>query len=106
VLNAARLEGVSRIAILGVSDLAEIAAICAVDSGIAIVAVVDPRSKLARFAGVPVKPGFEDVEADAVLVADVPDGELTLTAAASRFGADRVLYPKLLGLGNMGRSAA
>src|ERR1700704_4647095 len=53
-LDAARGRGFARIAILGVSDLAEIAALCALDTGIAIVAVVDAQSELERFAGVPV----------------------------------------------------
>src|ERR1700694_1871385 len=52
VLEAARLRGFGRIAILGVSDLAEIATICALETGTVIVAVVDPQSELARFAGV------------------------------------------------------
>ncbi len=55
VLKAARSEGIRRIAILGMSDLAEIAAICALDCGITIVAVVDGQSELSSFVGVPVK---------------------------------------------------
>src|SRR5258705_3814669 len=51
VLEAARLRGFGRIAILGATDLAEIAAICALDTGTVIVAVGGPPSELARLPG-------------------------------------------------------
>jgi DNA-binding MarR family transcriptional regulator len=98
VLKAARADGVARIAILGMSDLAEIAAICALDCGITIVAVVDAQSELASFVGVPVKAGFDDIdgEIDAVFVSDMKDASAAIEAATQRFGAERVLVPALL----------
>jgi len=98
VLETARARGFSRIAILGVSDLAEIAAICALDTGITIAGVVDPDSDLPRFVGVPVAKVFDDVEGsvDAVLVTDSRTTRATTAAAVARFGADRVLIPQLL----------
>src|SRR5262249_2793536 len=53
-LAAAQEHGFRRIALLGASDLAEIAAICALDSALVIVAVVDAKSAAAGFAGPPV----------------------------------------------------
>src|SRR5215831_3393639 len=51
VLKAARERGYARIALIGASDLAEIAAICALDGGFAITAVVDAgvEAAVARF---------------------------------------------------------
>jgi DNA-binding MarR family transcriptional regulator len=97
-LETARARGFSRIAILGVSDLAEIAAICALDTGITIAGVVDPESDLPRFVGVPVAKVFDDVagSVDAVLVTDSRTTRATAAAAVARFGADRVLIPQLL----------
>jgi DNA-binding MarR family transcriptional regulator len=97
-LETARARGFSRIAILGVSDLAEIAAICALDTGITIVGVVDPESELPRFVGVPVAKAVDDVvgSVDAVLVTDSRTTRATAAAAVARFGADRVLIPQLL----------
>src|SRR5262249_51245340 len=60
-LDAAREHGFTRIAILGASDLAEIAAICALDSAIVIAAVVDPHSEHERFAGVRVVKSLDDI---------------------------------------------
>ncbi len=44
VLKVAHARGWNRVALVGVSDLAEIATICALEQGIAIVAVVDAKS--------------------------------------------------------------
>jgi DNA-binding MarR family transcriptional regulator len=99
-LDAARGRGFSRIAILGVSDLAEIAALCALDTGIAIVAVVDAQSELERFAGVPVVRSLDDIAdaIDAVLVTDIRAPRETTAAAIKRLGGERVLVPALLGV--------
>jgi DNA-binding MarR family transcriptional regulator len=98
-LNAAREHGFVRIAILGVSDLAEIAAICALDSGVAIVAAVDGQSELARFAGVPVVKSLDEIadSIDAVLVTDIKATRET-AAAVERLGRERVLAPELFGM--------
>jgi len=100
VLNAARAKGFTRIAMLGVSDLAEIAAICALDIGVVIAAVVDPGSELTRFAGVPVVKSLDDIaEAfDAIVVTDIKTTRETILASVARLGDERVLVPELLGM--------
>jgi DNA-binding MarR family transcriptional regulator len=107
-LGAARDRGFARIAILGVSDLAEIAAICALDCGIAIVAVVDAQSELGRFAGVPVVRSLDDIAepVDAALVTDIKSAHETTMAAIKRLGAERVLVPELLGFSERRGDAA
>lgn len=98
-LTAARERGFTRIAILGISDLAEIAAICALDTGITIVAAVDAASELTRFAGVPVVRSLDELAepVDAVLVTDIRSPRETTAAAIRRLGVERVLAPDLLG---------
>lgn len=100
ILTAARERGYRRIAILGLSDLAEIAAICALDSGITIVAAVDGQSELVRFAGVPVVKSLDHVAdtVDAVLVTDIKSTRETTADAIERLGPERVLVPELFGL--------
>jgi DNA-binding MarR family transcriptional regulator len=99
-LDVARERDFLHIALLGVSDLAEIATICALDSGVKIVAVIDPSSALRRFAGAPVAPSLDGLEepVDAVLVTDMREADATARAAVSRLGADRVLVPDILGV--------
>jgi len=97
-LATAKQRGWSRIALAGVSDLAEIASLCALEAGIRIVAIVDPKSDQAHFAGVPVFPSFDAVpEAfDGVIVTDLAAAQASFDAAAKRYGAERVLAPALL----------
>lgn len=97
-LTVAQERGFRRIALLGASDLAEIAAICALDSAIAIVAVVDGKCEGARFAGSPVVREL-DVVADAIdaaVVTDMQSADATRRLAAGRLGTERVLIPALL----------
>jgi hypothetical protein len=69
-------------------NLAEIAAICALEGGFAIVAVVDEKLEAERFTGAPLRP-------DGVAVTDARSGAATLRAAIAKFGAERVLAPAL-----------
>lgn len=98
LMRAAHASGVRRMVLLGGSDLAEIAVICALDCGIEIAAVVDARSEAQMFAGVPVKRTISDVDGliEAVLVTDMSDTAATIEAAVERFGAERVLVPAVL----------
>jgi DNA-binding MarR family transcriptional regulator len=103
VLAAARARGILRVAILGASDVAEIAIICALDLGITIVAVVDPESDVDHFIGVPVAKSLDGIDGltDAVLVADIKAPRETIDAAITRHGPERVLVPALLGPRNV-----
>jgi hypothetical protein len=98
VLAAARAAGIRRIAFLGLSDLAEVAAICALDCGMTIVAAIDGRSELTSFVGVPVLHAIKDLgdDVDAIVVTDMKDTLAAIEAATLRFGAERVLVPALL----------
>jgi DNA-binding MarR family transcriptional regulator len=99
-IESGRGRGYGRIALLGASDLAEIAAICALDRGFAITAVVDAGASVERFAGAPVVRSMDALAPppDAVLVTDMRSAAATLQEAVARFGADRVLVPALLGV--------
>jgi DNA-binding MarR family transcriptional regulator len=100
VLMVAQSRGWKRIALAGVSDLAEIATICALERDIEIVAVVDAGSRLSRFVSLPVHASFDEIEAeiDGIIVTDLAMADKTFAAVAARLGADRVLAPSLLGL--------
>lgn len=98
VFETASSRGFARVALAGVSDLAEIATICAQESGVVIAVAVDPGSTLARFVGIPVAASFAETseDFDAVVVTDLVDPAGTFNAARGRFPADRVLIPALL----------
>lgn len=100
VLNQAKARGFSRVVLAGQSDLAEVAILCAVEAGVAILAVVDPASEVARFVGVNVFRSYNEVKEafDAVIVTDVAHASASYDAAAAACGGERVLAPALLGL--------
>ncbi len=99
-LATALENGWKRIALAGISDLAEIAVICAVESGITIVAIVDANASAATFMGAPVARSFDAIAgtADAVVVTDLRTARETCAAAAAQFGRERVMAPSLLGV--------
>jgi hypothetical protein len=109
-LKAAHTRGWNRIALAGVSDLAEIAMICALEQGVAIVAVIDSRSTSEKFVGAPVVCAIAAVPGgvDAVVVTDLQATREFILALAGEIGAERVLVPALLGLRlhRQGESAA
>jgi DNA-binding MarR family transcriptional regulator len=107
--EAARARELTRLAILGASELAEIAAICAIESGVTITAVVDPRSNAERVVGVPRVSSFDEVAAtDAVFVADPNAPRIAVDEAVSKFGAGRIFAPALIGwkISHNGKGAA
>src|ERR1700693_1806485 len=61
VLKTAHARGWKRLVLLGVSGLAEIATICALEQGVTIVAVVDAKATGERFVGTPVVTSMEAV---------------------------------------------
>jgi DNA-binding MarR family transcriptional regulator len=107
VLSAGRARGWKRIVLVGVSDIAEIATICAMNDGMQIVGVVDPKANQARLVGMPVLSQYEQLvcEFDAVVITDLTASNGTYADAVKRFGADRVLAPRFLGLSVHGAPA-
>jgi DNA-binding MarR family transcriptional regulator len=100
VLKIAHARGWHRVALVGVSDLAEIATICALEQGIAIVAVVDAKCENDRFVGAPVVPSIAALAGafDALVVTDLEATRESVRAVVDQLDAERVLVPALLGI--------
>lgn len=106
VFQKARARGYRRIMLAGASDIAEVAMICAVESGVEIVAVVDPKFREPQFVGLPTYSSFDDVADDAfdcIVVTDLRFPGQTFEAVAKRYGTERVYAPALFGLGRKNR---
>ncbi len=100
-LEAAQAHGWERIALAGMSDLAEIAAICASDRRIKVVAVIDETDgRPDHFAGSPVVADLQSVEdgIDGVIVTSLNNPAATARQMADHIGPARVLAPAILGL--------
>jgi DNA-binding MarR family transcriptional regulator len=100
VLKTAQARGWSKVVLAGVSDLAEIATICALEQNISIVAVVDAKSVNELFVGTPVVKSIAAVPGgfDAVVVTDLQATRESVNAIADQVEAERVLVPALLGI--------
>ncbi|MEP7029775.1 MAG: winged helix-turn-helix transcriptional regulator [Pseudolabrys sp.] len=98
VFQAARQLGFVRIVLAGKSDLAEIAAICALESRLQIIAVVDAETADTGFLNAPIVKTFGDLtgQCDAVIITDLVNTRQRYEAAVEWIGADRVLIPDLL----------
>lgn len=98
LFRAAHAAGIRKVILAGQSDLAEIAALCAIEQGIKIIGVVQDGAAQDRFVGLPVFANFDDASEtfDAVLITDLTKAQETCEAALARFGAARVLVPELL----------
>jgi DNA-binding MarR family transcriptional regulator len=100
VLKAAHARGWNRVALIGVSDLAEIAMLCALEQGITIVAVIDAGAGRDRFVGTPVVASIKEVPGgfDAVVITDLKATRDAVKAILTALEAERVFVPALLGL--------
>src|SRR5215475_11387956 len=98
VLQSARASGFGRLALAGVSDIAEIAIICALQSGAEIAGVVDPQFSLERFLDLPVFTSFDQIvgNCDAVIITDIMKPRETYEAAVAIFGKERVFALDIL----------
>jgi DNA-binding MarR family transcriptional regulator len=107
LLQSAKARGVSRIVLAGRSDLAEIAALCAIEQGVEIAGVVSADATETRFVGHSIFKTFEAaLPFDAVLVTDMLDARATYEAAMAEFGSGRVLIPDLLNVRGSARPEA
>jgi nanoRNase/pAp phosphatase (c-di-AMP/oligoRNAs hydrolase) len=88
------------VVLAGRSDLAEIAAICGLESNVTIIAVVDAKSNSSNFLSFAAVRSYDDLPDDinAVIVTDLSNARETARQAIARYGADRVLIPELLRL--------
>lgn len=98
VIDAAKARGWSRVVLLGISEVTEIAALCALDAEIDVVAVVDPSRSRARFVGAPVVSSLDELadRADGVVLCAIRETDARMAEAREAFGAARVLVPELL----------
>lgn len=100
VFHTARSRGFDQVVLSGVSDLAEIAAICALEDKIEVLGIVDARSNLTTFAKLPVLGSYDRIDDRyyAIIVTELKAPQEAYERAVERFGSERVLAPSLLGV--------
>jgi len=89
----------TRVILVGVSDLGEIATLCAGTGGIELLGFVDENSTENEFAGRPVSHDISILRtADAAVVTDLRDPQAAFERCVKVVAAERVLAPKLLNI--------
>jgi DNA-binding MarR family transcriptional regulator len=98
LFDLARQRGLVRFGLDGASDLAEIAIICARDTDIQIVAIVDATTTRCRLGGIPIVDSYARITnaVDGLIVTKFGYTHANIATAVANFGADRVLVPRLL----------
>ena len=98
VFAEARQRGWTKMAIVGRSEVAEIAVLCAAEAQVELVALIDSGSDASHFVGKPVFKDFGELagKIDGVVITAIIDYKAAHDAAVAAFGADRVLVPELL----------
>jgi DNA-binding MarR family transcriptional regulator len=92
-----RDQGQHRIALHGLTDLAEIAVLCAKDHDVELVCIIDSSSKLDTYSGIPVlaaPPRLDNF--DAFIVTDLGSPQREFDKLAGQFGVGRVYAPAIL----------
>lgn len=88
------------VAIIGASELAEIAHLAASESGVKIAGFVDPKRNEDTFCGLPVVRSPRElngaVKPAAVILAEITDPQRTYESLAETLPCERILAPKLL----------
>jgi DNA-binding MarR family transcriptional regulator len=98
LFRAAKAGGIKSVVLAGQSDLAEIAALCAMEQRVEIVGVVEENAPNKYFIGFPVFSNLAAVPKsfDAVFITSLTSAREICDAAVAIFGTDRVLVPELL----------
>lgn len=86
-----------RIVLAGVGDLCEIATLFVREYPITIVGIIDGKTSLSSFAGLPVRKRLADFEeVDAILVTDLENPQATFDSLIRELPPEKVMTPRLL----------
>ena len=94
-----RARGIERVGLYGLSDLAEIAVVRALDQGVNIIAVCDATTSRERFLGISVVGQLQQApEVQAWALTDIADTRRSWRRLLADAGEVSVLTPDILGL--------
>ena len=98
-LGYAKVRGWHRVALVGVGDLAEIFALCAIEHSVDLVGVLDSRTGKPTFAGLNIAPTIADLEPlDALIITDAVNPQETFDNLLASFPSERILTLPVLGI--------
>lgn len=107
LLDTATSSGLKSFALYRVSDLAEIMALCALETETPLSAVVDSTVSIDRFCGLPIVASLEEIgQVDAIILCDLLHPQQSFDKLTASYSGTRIFYPPLLGIIDGQRQAA
>ena len=98
-LEYAKVRGWHRVALVGVGDLTEIFALCAIEHSVDLVGILDSDTGKPTFAGLNIAPTIADLEPlDALIITDAVNPQETFDNLLESFPSDRILTLPVLGI--------
>ena len=98
-LGYAKVRGWHRVALVGVGDLAEIFALCAIEHSVDLVGILDSKTEKTMFTGLNIAPTIADLEPlDALIITDAVNPQETFDNLLASFPSDRILTLPVLGI--------
>ena len=98
-LGYAKVRGWHRVALVGVGDLAEIFALCAIEHSVDLVGILDSDTGKPTFVGLNIAPTIADLEPlDALIITDAVNPQETFDNLLELFPSDRILTLPVLGI--------
>ena len=98
-LGYAKVRGWHRVALVGVGDLAEIFALCAIEHSVDLVGILDSKTEKTMFTGLNIAPTIADLEPlDALIITDAVNPQETFDNLSESFPSDRILTLPVLGI--------
>ena len=98
-LRYAKVRGWHRVALVGVGDLTEIFALCAIEHPVDLVGILDSKTEKPTFAGLNIAPTIADLEPlDALIITDAVNPQETFDNLLESFPSDRILTLPVLGI--------
>ena len=98
-LGYAKVRGWHRVALVGVGDLAEIFALCAIEHSVDLIGILDIKTEKPTFAGLNIAPTIADLEPlDALIITDAVNPQETFDNLLESFPSARILTLPVLGI--------
>lgn len=98
-LGYAKVRGWHRVALVGIGDLAEIFALCAIEHSVDLVGILDSKTEKTMFTGLNIAPTIADLEPlDALIITDAVNPQETFDNLLESFPSDRILTLPVLGI--------
>jgi len=99
IFQVCEFRGWNRVALHGLTDIAEIAVLSASRHNVLIVGIVDDATALTTYNGVPIVQTRHDLdEFDAMIITDIGDPQARFDEIRRQLAAERILIPSILGV--------